>query len=528
MKVLHIHYWDNIGGAAKGMFNLHSELLSQEIDSWILVAHKNSNDKKVIELYNKSDREERKALDSLPKRLYKQATSGLLTNNLLDSPKFLQVVEDLAPDIVHIHWLGFGFCSIEDLGRIGVPIVWSLRDWALLSGGCHHPYKCKDFINGCGKCHLLKSDNPYDFTAQNIKRKKKVLLNTNLTLVGISPHMSNEAKVSFLKDKSIVTINNSIDNHQFYPLNKDKACKYLDIKTTKKIVAIGAISLNDVHKGFDYFVKALEYLKNENIYLLIFGQISDKKLKDINCSYQYFGFIEDENFLRNIYNACDIFVAPSLYEPFGKTIAEAMNCKKPVVAFCGTGGPDFIIDHKINGYLAQNKSSKDLAQGITFLLENKHYGQLAQSAYEKIQREFCKESIAKQYKQLYKQILQKSTSISKFQQNKTDDIYQDILKLTEFQNLINNLKQYSTSAYIIYGYGTMGKVLKVILKEKILFFIDKDYKKIDDLKVYHPSNFPYNNAIILVSIPNRHKEIYKYLKDELKLKYKIINIGNLI
>jgi 1,4-alpha-glucan branching enzyme len=43
------------------------------------------------------------------------------------------------------------------------------------------------------------------------------------------------------------------------------------------------------------------------------------------------GFVPDV--LRsNLFSACDVFVFPSLYEPFGKPVLEAMVCNRPVVA----------------------------------------------------------------------------------------------------------------------------------------------------------------------------------------------------
>ncbi|MEG3066598.1 glycosyltransferase [Acetomicrobium sp.] len=72
-----------------------------------------------------------------------------------------------------------------------------------------------------------------------------------------------------------------------------------------------------------------------------------------------FGFLQDLISLRLLYSAADIFVAPSLMEAFGKTIAEAMACGTPVVAF-DANGPKDIIDHEINGYLAKPFEPEDL------------------------------------------------------------------------------------------------------------------------------------------------------------------------
>lgn len=54
---------------------------------------------------------------------------------------------------------------------------------------------------------------------------------------------------------------------------------------------------------------------------------------------------------------------PSLMESFGQIYIEAGICGLPCVAFKNTAAED-IVKHKLNGYLAKFKSSKDLAKGI--------------------------------------------------------------------------------------------------------------------------------------------------------------------
>ena len=99
-----------------------------------------------------------------------------------------------------------------------------------------------------------------------------------------------------------------------------------------------------------------------------------------------------------------MFVAPSLMDAFGKTLAEAMACGTPVVCFDATGPKD-IVDHKINGYLAKPFESEDLADGIEWVLNASNYDELCLNAREKVVREFDSEVVAKKYIKLYEEIL---------------------------------------------------------------------------------------------------------------------------
>jgi len=525
MRVVHLNYWDILGGAAKGMFILHNELRNIGVDSWLIVAQKDSNDKYTIELYNDKQREERKNLEHVPERLYINKEPLMMNSNLLDSPQLLQIIKQLNPDIIHIHWQGHGFFSIEDLSKFNKPIVWTLRDWAMMTGGCHHPLLCDRFEEDCGKCPILQSTNPKDLTRQNLERKKKEFQNLNLTIVGISPYMSQQASKSFLFNKNIVTIHNNIDNEKYYPMEKKFAFDILNLKTSKQIVTIGANSLNDLHKGFEYFLQALNYIE-KNIFVLIFGEIDESKLEKIPCNFKYLGYIKDDEFLRAIYSASDVFVAPSLYEPFGKTVAEAMHCGTPVVSFKGAGGPDFIIDHKQNGYLANKSDSKDLACGINFILNYKSYKKMSQNASSKIKKYFLKDKVAKEYNDLYKTIIGENYSISQKQEL---NLYKNLLKLPDIKLLYKNLLTYSQSQYIVYGYGSTGKFLDELLIDKILFFIDSDINKTDNKRVFHISSFPTikSDIVVIVSLVDRFNEVSKELIKN-NISNRIINLSDFL
>jgi glycosyltransferase involved in cell wall biosynthesis len=92
-----------------------------------------------------------------------------------------------------------------------------------------------------------------------------------------------------------------------------------------------------------------------------------------------FGFVNDNNYLSYLYSAADVFVFPSIYEAFGKTVVESMSCGTPVVAF-DNSGPSELIEHKKNGYLASAFNSKDLAIGISWLAENKNWNSISNDA----------------------------------------------------------------------------------------------------------------------------------------------------
>jgi glycogen(starch) synthase len=86
-----------------------------------------------------------------------------------------------------------------------------------------------------------------------------------------------------------------------------------------------------------------------------------------------FEFVSEEERILH-YGACDIFVAPSLYEPFGIIALEALAMEKPVVVGAKgiSGFRDFVIPsgHDQTGVHVDGNDSADIAWGINSQLED--------------------------------------------------------------------------------------------------------------------------------------------------------------
>jgi glycosyltransferase involved in cell wall biosynthesis len=79
-----------------------------------------------------------------------------------------------------------------------------------------------------------------------------------------------------------------------------------------------------------------------------------------------------------------------------------------VVAFDVGGIPD-MIDHKKNGYLARPCDSKDLAEGISWVLSDENqWKSLSENCRSKAVGSFEISSVARQYADLYRELLDKT------------------------------------------------------------------------------------------------------------------------
>lgn len=409
MKVVHLVAGDLNGGAARGAYWLHQGLRAIGVDSKILTNSRDTlQDTDVTTInttfLNRVNNSIRARLDHLPVACYPNRKTELFSTgtegyNFTHHPLYKWA------DIIHLHWINLGFVKIKDIASIEKPIVWTLRDMWPMTGGCHIAMECLKYTTGCGACPQLNSRVTNDLS-RKIVTKKKALYPGHMHIVGISNWITECARSSeVLRTFQASTIPNNVKCDDFYPVNKSEARRSLDLPEKQKIVLAGAQKGNHTWKGFEYFMKAMDHLKDANLLVLIFGEIKPAILEPLGLNYRILGPVNDLGRLRNVYSSADVFVAPSVMESFGKTLAEAMACGTPVVCFDATGPKD-IVDHLVNGYRAKPLEAADLATGIQWVLNHHDYTGLSKNARKKVVDQFDNLSIARKYHELYTSLIQ--------------------------------------------------------------------------------------------------------------------------
>lgn len=116
------------------------------------------------------------------------------------------------------------------------------------------------------------------------------------------------------------------------------------------------------------------------------------------------GYIDEET--RNqLYAHADVAVFPSLYEPFGLVALEAMATGTPVVVG-DTGGFAETVEHGVNGIRVAVENASELAEQVCALLGNPEPARrLAQRALQDVTEKYSWLSIARQYEEIYQQIV---------------------------------------------------------------------------------------------------------------------------
>ncbi|MGF1588758.1 MAG: glycosyltransferase family 4 protein [Pleurocapsa sp.] len=413
MKIIHISTKDLEGGAARAAYRLHQGLEGINVDSQMLVQKKVSDDPTVIApqtIIEKSFATLGGILDTIPPRLYLRHTQISFSTQWLPDAIYYQMTR-LAPDLINLHWIKNSHVRIETIAKLGRPIVWTLHDMWAFTGGCHYDGECGRYVESCGACPQLKSDNNWDLSRWIWQRKSRSWQNIPLTIVAPSEWLAKCARSSSLfKNLRVEVIPNGLDLKRYKPVNHQIVRSLLNLPQDKQLILFGAIkATSDRRKGFHLLQAALQRLCQsgwqDKIELVVVGASQPDKQLDLGFNTHYLGKLSDDISLAQVYAAADIFVAPSLQDNLPNTVVEAIACGTPCAAFKIGGMPE-IIEHQQNGYLAQPFEVEELAKGIAWVLENKErHRQLSDRARQKAKQEFTQELQARRYTYLYRNIL---------------------------------------------------------------------------------------------------------------------------
>jgi len=411
MKILIVSTFDQEGGAARAAHRLHSGLLSENIESQMLVQHREKDDLLINgpeTLYERITAKIRHRLERFPQKLKKKRTKTYFSYcNPPFSKSVINQINRIKPDIVHLHWIGCGMINLELLKYINAPIVWTLHDNWAFTGGCHTMWDCTRYQSICGMCHVLHSNSKKDVSTHQFNKKLNALKNINsLTIIALSHWLADCAKKSLiLNKKKIICLPNPIDTQKFKPIDKKVARNLCQLPENKKLILSGAIGIDhDPNKGYEHFFKAIEKLNIQDTEIVLTGTLKqDSRLsKFFKC--HYMGRLTDDISLIALYNSCDIMVVPSIQENLSNSIMESLSCGTPVVGF-DIGGNSDMVDHMQNGYLANPYNTDDLASGINWVLDKSVYSNdLNNNARIKVVNNFDQKSVIKKYIQIYKSL----------------------------------------------------------------------------------------------------------------------------
>jgi glycosyltransferase involved in cell wall biosynthesis len=185
-------------------------------------------------------------------------------------------------------------------------------------------------------------------------------------VICVSDFIAREAIALGCHPDRTVTIHNPVD-----PIGtigpEQKAAIREHFGIPDEVVAVLMAARIDAGKGqidaLEAFARA--HLTNARLYFLGDGPDRDllsSRIGELGLSgrVSMLGYHRDA---RSFFGAFDIFIHPSLHEPFGLAVAEASASGLPVIAYDSGAAPE-LVQHNVTGFLA---STGDVAQLANFL-----------------------------------------------------------------------------------------------------------------------------------------------------------------
>jgi glycosyltransferase involved in cell wall biosynthesis len=418
MRVLIVNTSEKTGGAAIAASRLKDALINNGIKAKMLVRKKETDNLSVVGLrpswhlrYN-----------FLKERFNIWLTNGMKRQHLFDidtathGTDITSLPEFKEADVVHLHWVNQGMLSLRDIQKIvasGKPIVWTMHDMWPFTGICHYSRECHNYITGCHNCPLLVHPKAHDLSYKIFNRKERLYGGAKIEFVACSRWLADQARQSrLLRGQRINDIPNAISTVTFKPRDKEKAREQCRLPLDKKLILFSAFRTTSPIKGLKYFIDACNIFNErhpemkEQVAIVAVGKDADTITGSFPYPVYSLGYIEDEHLMARIYNACDVFVIPSLQDNLPNTIVEAMASGVPCVA-SAVGGIPQMVNHLEDGYLAEPRQAADFAKGLEWLLTQCNYNTVSAAARTYAVNEYSEHNVAMRYIEIYNSICNK-------------------------------------------------------------------------------------------------------------------------
>ena len=249
-----------------------------------------------------------------------------------------KIAEEEEFDVIHCHdWMTFG-AGIKAKNKKNKPLVLHVHATELDRTGGHKP-----------------NQYVYDLERHGMHKADKIIAVSNFTKNKIAAHYG-------VPPEKINVVHNAVDSSQHY------YDENFEIKKTDKVVLfLGRLTLQ---KGPDYFIyaakKVLEHEKNVKFIVAGSGDMEGiiiEKAAELGIADKvlFAGFLSQDD-VERAYKMADIYVMPSVSEPFGITTLEAMKNKTPAI-ISNQSGVSEVVRHclKVDFWDVDEISNKIIA-----------------------------------------------------------------------------------------------------------------------------------------------------------------------
>ncbi len=319
--------------------------------------------------------------------------------------RLIRYIKRISPDIVHFHNLHSNYVNLnilcDYLAKKKIPVVITMHDCWFFTGKCTHyaAVKCDKWQSTCGNCPQNKNEQPslfFDCTQKVLKDKTDHLNKIpNLTLVGCSKWIANEAEKSLIKNADIYVIYNGVDTSIFTPHNSDFKDKH-NLKRKFTILGFANKWCLDINK--ETTEKIIR--ENSDADIVIVGctkeqEIMFQSFENVIC----IGYINDRQELADIYASSDVFINLTHADTLPTVNMESICCGTPVITYDCCGSPE-LVDSDC-GYVVEENNTEAILQKINEIKENPLHFDVKEKQ-KKFDKNTCYDKYLDIYNSIYK------------------------------------------------------------------------------------------------------------------------------
>ena len=276
--------------------------------------------------------------------------------------------------------------------------------------GCHIKWLSQRSRNLSPFQNLFLSLNPFH---QLILKLEKNIFESGQCkkIVAISQMVKNDILENYkCPSENIAVVYNGVDLKRFHPDNKNTYRKLIreNLEIPESATLILFVGSGFERKGLQFLLESTAYLNKEDWRLLLMGKGKFGKFIRYAPTDKHPQIIakDPDPEIEKYYAAADIFILPSIYEPFGNANLEALATGLPVITTRYCGAAD-IIKNKQNGLVVQDPfNPEEIAENIRSLFDPSTRETMGKNARE-LAEQFPLERNSREMLEIYKSLFSK-------------------------------------------------------------------------------------------------------------------------
>lgn len=324
--------------------------------------------------------------------------------------RFVKVIKEFKPDIVHIHCINAYMINVYQLlrylGENNIKTVVTLHAEFFHTGGCGHSYECEKWVTKCHHCPIYRSEiNSWFFDRSKTGWRRmsdafRYFDSQMIAITAVSPWLAKRAKRSSILGRfNVEYVPNGVDTDVFkYRPNTN----YIGGQSYKKNVLFVTPSFSMDEKD----LKGGRYIpliakKHPEYRFVVVASRRDNFLGEMPSNVLLWGRAKTQEELSALYSEADVTILFSKRETFSMVTAESLCCGTPVIGF-KAGGPESIALPEYSSFVEYGniQAFSDVLDKYLNMVFNKI--EISQKAILAYSKENMAYAYLKTYKKLFK------------------------------------------------------------------------------------------------------------------------------